>query len=355
MALCLMPHQTRPDRAAMAFKPEALCLDASACSRPLTVQSTGCYPTRWAGHAILKPCHAATSLALLAEVLPATDRRRTPASPPARSARRRCRAARPEPLSRPAPAAATLPPFLRAAYRRRPAPQGRRDVLLQQIGRHVAAARANLKMSMTTINEPLTGLTGLPPVVDEMFRDRAIVFCEQLRWDLTTDKNGREIDPYDLLDPTYCIIETESGRHAGSVRLMPTTGRTMLGEIFPEQTRGIIEPSPLLWEVTRFCISPNITRPERRRGIAIMIMRSMFAFASERSIGGFAGVFYEPMMAAWRRWGWEPRRVSRSPHGGDIICVGVWKTADYIHYRPQPTDRDKKPGHRTLFWSPSER
>jgi hypothetical protein len=195
MALCLMPHQTRPDRAAMAFKPEALCLDASACSRPLTVQSTGCYPTRWAGHAILKPCHAATSLALLAEVLPATDRRRTPASPPARSARRRCRAARPEPLSRPAPAAATLPPFLRAAYRRRPAPQGRRDVLLQQIGRHVAAARANLKMSMTTINEPLTGLTGLPPVVDEMFRDRAIVFCEQLRWDLTTDKNGREIDP----------------------------------------------------------------------------------------------------------------------------------------------------------------
>ena len=204
---------------------------------------------------------------------------------------------------------------------------------------------------MTTVNSPLMSL---PPVIDEMFRDRATVFCGQLGWDLTVDRNGRESDQYDPLGPTYCIIETESGRHAGSVRIMPTTGRTMLSEVFSEQTRGTIEPSPRLWEATRFCISPTVARPKLRRDIAKMIMRSMIIFASERNIGGFAGVFYEPMIVAWRRWGWGPRMVAKKPYKGEIICVGLWEANNDILQQLQPMDGDSSLGCRALFWSPSE-
>ena len=60
-----------------------------------------------------------------------------------------------------------------------------------------------------------------------MFRDRATQFKTRLKWDVTVDAQGFEKDEYDALDPLYVIWENQAGRHAGSMRLLPSTGRTM--------------------------------------------------------------------------------------------------------------------------------
>ena len=71
-----------------------------------------------------------------------------------------------------------------------------------------------------------------PELYSSMFKDRASQFSERLGWNVQVDKNGFERDPYDRLNPIYVVIEDAVGRHAGSMRLLPTTGRTMINDHF---------------------------------------------------------------------------------------------------------------------------
>ncbi len=80
-----------------------------------------------------------------------------------------------------------------------------------------------------------------PKLRDTMFRDRADQFKARLGWDVTIDENGYERDAYDDLNPLYVIWEQADGTHGGSMRFLPTTGRTMVNEHFTD----ILEVAPL--------------------------------------------------------------------------------------------------------------
>jgi acyl homoserine lactone synthase len=67
-------------------------------------------------------------------------------------------------------------------------------------------------------------------LIDQMFRLRARVFAERLKWDVTVI-DGKERDRFDDLGPVYLIHTDEEGRTVrGSLRLLPTTGPTLLAE-----------------------------------------------------------------------------------------------------------------------------
>lgn len=94
-----------------------------------------------------------------------------------------------------------------------------------------------------------------PQLRDQMFEHRREEFYERLGWDLKIDSLGREIDQYDGLNPLYVILTDETGNHLASVRLLPTTGRTMIRDIFSD----VIDPKDYIsshaWEVTRVFVA----------------------------------------------------------------------------------------------------
>ena len=65
-----------------------------------------------------------------------------------------------------------------------------------------------------------------------MYRDRAQQFAELLGGEVSVNTAGEERDQYDALNPLYVIWEDETGRHGGSMRFLPTVGRTMVNEHF---------------------------------------------------------------------------------------------------------------------------
>ena len=77
-------------------------------------------------------------------------------------------------------------------------------------------------------------LDAFPHLRDSMYSDRAYQFKTRLNWDVSVNDLGHEMDEYDALNPLYVIWEDVSGRHAGSMRLMPTTGRCMVNEHFTD-------------------------------------------------------------------------------------------------------------------------
>ena len=54
------------------------------------------------------------------------------------------------------------------------------------------------------------------------------------------------------------------------MRILPTTGRCMVNDHFSDVAGGTI-CSPLIWESTRFCLSPDVGDQAARISAAIML------------------------------------------------------------------------------------
>jgi N-acyl-L-homoserine lactone synthetase len=161
-----------------------------------------------------------------------------------------------------------------------------------------------------------------PRLRDGMFRDRAEQFHRRLGWDVTVDEHGWERDQYDDLDPLYVIWERAGGLHGGSMRFLPTTGRTMVNEHFLDLTDGVAFRSPFIWECTRFCLSPD-SAPRVASALMLAGGEIMRAFGVKH----FVGVFDAPMTRVYRHMGSEPEVLGSRGAGRQAISVGLWHYA----------------------------
>lgn len=165
-----------------------------------------------------------------------------------------------------------------------------------------------------------TDLHKFPLLRDTMFRDRAIQFHERLGWEVTVNDRGEERDQYDALNPLYVIWQRPDGRHGGSMRFLPTTGRTMVNEHFLHATGNVRIESPLIWECTRFCLAPDAGR-EASAALVLGAGEVMANFAVEH----FVAVFDPRMERIYRLLGVEPNVIGTSGEGKERIGVGLWE------------------------------
>lgn len=107
-------------------------------------------------------------------------------------------------------------------------------------------------------------------LLDEMFRLRKRVFADRLGWDVECTEDGREIDPFDDLDPGYILGLDDTGHVVACVRALQTTGPHMLSEVFSDILDG--EPplrSSSIWESTRFCVdTERLGRGKARNSVS---------------------------------------------------------------------------------------
>ncbi|MEM6823611.1 MAG: acyl-homoserine-lactone synthase [Pseudomonadota bacterium] len=165
-------------------------------------------------------------------------------------------------------------------------------------------------------------LNRFPQLRDSMFRDRANQFKERLDWDVDVDANGHEIDEYDRLNPLYAIWQERDGSHGGSMRILPTVGDTMVNDHFLGLTGGVAITSPLIWEVTRFCISPSASN-----GVAAKLSLALAEIGCSCHLDHFVGVFDARMILIYRRLGWSPTVIGTSGEGRNAISVGLWEVS----------------------------
>jgi len=158
-----------------------------------------------------------------------------------------------------------------------------------------------------------------PVLADTMFRDRTAQFKHRLDWEVTVDGNGWEMDQYDRLNPLYIVHENADGRHGGSVRVMPTTGRIMTNEHFLHLTGGVRIASPLIWECTRFCLAPDAPI-----GVAAALLAAGTEMGIRFGIEQAVGVIYARTVPIYRRIGCAPDIIGTDAGGRDAISVGLW-------------------------------
>ncbi|MFD1341627.1 acyl-homoserine-lactone synthase [Litorisediminicola beolgyonensis] len=163
-------------------------------------------------------------------------------------------------------------------------------------------------------------LDRFPRLRDTMFRDRADQFHTRLGWEVAVDGNGEERDEYDALNPLYVIWERPDGSHGGSMRLLPTTGRTMVNDHFGDLTGGVLIESPLIWECTRFCLAR-----ETCAGTAAALMLAGGEVMQGFGVKHYVGVFDARMVRIYSRIGASPDVLGSTGEGRARISVGLWE------------------------------
>jgi acyl homoserine lactone synthase len=163
-------------------------------------------------------------------------------------------------------------------------------------------------------------LDRFPTLRNAMFRDRGDQFKTRLNWAVTVNDEGFERDEYDALNPLYVIWENADGGHGGSMRLLPTTGPTMVNDHFSHLIGGGSITSPLIWECTRFCLSRDAGS-----NIAAALMLAGGEIMRHFGIAHYVGVFDERMVRIYRMIGASPEVIGSEGAGRDRICVGLWE------------------------------
>jgi acyl homoserine lactone synthase len=162
------------------------------------------------------------------------------------------------------------------------------------------------------------------PAFDAMFRARAEVFHDRLGWAVCV-KDGYEIDKYDReADPVYLVSQDAVGEFTGSLRLLPTTGETMLRNDFGQMFNDDVDiASPTAWECTRFCLHPS-AHPIAKKYAATDLLHGLCKLALSSGIEHIIGVYGAEMEVVYRRLGWSPEPISKSKPQFGSLYVGLW-------------------------------
>ena len=171
-----------------------------------------------------------------------------------------------------------------------------------------------------------------PALVDAMFRGRAEMFAYRLGWDVVV-RDGWEIDLYDDLNPLYLVSLSDDGRVRGSLRLMPTTGRTLMTQVF---ARAFADPvdirSALVLEGTRFCVHPDPGGPLTAAGLSrttCELFMAMCEVSLAMGLSHIVAIYDTTLPRIYKRIGWSPDPLGSSdafPHGR--IYAGLWDVSD---------------------------
>jgi N-acyl-L-homoserine lactone synthetase len=126
-------------------------------------------------------------------------------------------------------------------------------------------------------------------LLDSMFKQRARVFGT-LGWDVKIDNWGWETDDLDDEHPVYVVAHAGKGRFyslvvTGSLRLLPTTGPTLLERAFPHSSPDRIS-APDIWEMTRLCIEG---KPRERRRTLLELFAAVGLIAQRSAINTIIG------------------------------------------------------------------
>src|SRR4030088_789278 len=104
--------------------------------------------------------------------------------------------------------------------------------------------------------------------IAEMHRLRYRVFRGRLDWEVQVS-GDMEIDEFDAFQPYYLLQRAGDGRIQGCVRLLPSTGPTMLRDTFPVLLDGASAPSSsAIWESSRFALDVDTDAPKAAHGLA---------------------------------------------------------------------------------------
>lgn len=173
-------------------------------------------------------------------------------------------------------------------------------------------------------------------VLVQMFRTRKAVFFDHLHWQVDVDGDF-ERDRYDDMQPVYLVwCNSERKRHYGSMRLMPTTGPTLLYDVFRRTFPDAAELSaPGIWEGTRMCVDERALAQDYphvspHRAFCLLLV-ALCEFALATGIHTMVSNYEPRVERLYRRAGATVHELGRADGFGRFaVCCGAFEISSRV-------------------------
>ncbi|UXN76125.1 N-acyl-L-homoserine lactone (AHL) synthase (plasmid) [Devosia sp. A8/3-2] len=170
-------------------------------------------------------------------------------------------------------------------------------------------------------------------VMLQMFQARKRVFFDALHWDVSV-RGECERDHYDDMDPVYLVwCDQRRSRHYGSMRLMPTTGPTLLYDVFRctfPDTANLVAPG--IWEGTRMCLDEQALAadyPQVPPGRAFSLLSvALCEFALDHGVHTLVSNYEPHVKRLYHRAGARVHELGRAEgFGRSPVCCGAFEVS----------------------------
>jgi N-acyl-L-homoserine lactone synthetase len=172
-------------------------------------------------------------------------------------------------------------------------------------------------------------------MLSAMHADRKTVFVDRLKWDVPVVDGRYEIDAFDDEHAVYLIATGETpGEHLGSVRLLPTSRRHLLGDVFPMLVDGEVPRGPDIFEVTRLCTSPLLADWEAHNAIRERLATALIEYALTMGITRYTMMTHMAYLSQLLATGWDVEPLGLPKEVG-----GEWLGALQVNVNPETLQR----------------
>lgn len=158
----------------------------------------------------------------------------------------------------------------------------------------------------------------------QMYRQRKTVFVDRAGWNIPVIAD-QEIDCYDRPDTVYLIAKEDlDGPPLASVRLLPTMRPHLMCDLFPAACRNSPPRGPTVWEVSRFCTTPDLSG----RGIRLALLWEIICGIMETALlFGIEQVIFvanRALLPLALTCGWEVRKLGDTlPDENDEVTAAA--------------------------------
>jgi len=137
-----------------------------------------------------------------------------------------------------------------------------------------------------------------------MFEDRRRLFVDMMGWDIPVSHGRFEIDQFDGSDAVYIADLGDRGGHRGSMRLLPSSGPHILGDLFAELCDRVVPRGSEIFEITRLCL-PSRLGAKERLAVRNRLITAMVDHALGAGIRTLTGVVRPGFRETVLAMGWE--------------------------------------------------
>lgn len=161
------------------------------------------------------------------------------------------------------------------------------------------------------------------PIDAAMFEDRRRLFCDLMRWDVPIVADRFEIDQFDNGDATYLVDLCDDDLHRGSLRLLPSTGAHILGDLFPVLADRVVPRGDDICEITRLCL-PTRLGASRRLEVRNRLISTMVDHALASGIRTLTGVVRPGFLTSVLAMGWDAQPLGSTREIGGM-ALGAFR------------------------------
>ncbi|GAN68421.1 acyl-homoserine-lactone synthase [Acetobacter orleanensis] len=161
------------------------------------------------------------------------------------------------------------------------------------------------------------------PIYEKILISRKVFFGNHQEW-LQALRVDPQEDRYDRdWNPFYIVSIEEATGTIASVRVLPTTGPTMLRQDFARYFPGCPDIiSPDVWELSWFCTTADTASPVGRN-LMLDVLKTLCDYALANGVKQVIGTYPQSRLRLYRRLKISPSVIRCGDINGHEFCVSV--------------------------------